>query len=215
MPSRERILQPTDARFWLASSARRGRSPARRILHPPDPGRLAETQAQAARVSRRVLENMGAPRPKRPLRALPPGPAARERRAPGRARWLRGRTVLIVEDHADSRDLLRMAVESCGATVQVAADGEEALARIAERRPDLVLCDLRMPNMDGFTLMQRLRADPKLRSIRVVAVTALGSDEDILRTWKAGFDGHLVKPVDLDLITSLLERVFWANPRPK
>jgi CheY-like chemotaxis protein len=188
---------------------------SRRILQPPDADRLAETQAQAARVSRRVLENMGAPRPKRRLRALSPSPAPREREAPDRSRWLRGRTVLIVEDHEDSRDVLRMTVESCGATTQLAADGEEALQRIAERRPDLVLCDLRMPNMDGFAFMQRLQADPKLRHIRVVAVTALGSDEDILRTWKAGFDGHVVKPIDLELITSLLERVFWANPRPK
>lgn len=214
MPSGNRTLDPAGERFWLASSRTQGRAPIRRILQPPAPERLAKTQAQAERVSRRVLESMTAPAPRRRVRALTARAAPRERSARDRSRWLRGRTVLIVEDHEDSRDVLRMVLESCGATVQLARDGEEGLARIAEQRPDLVLCDLRMPHMDGFAFMERLQADRKLRRIRVIAVTALGSDEDILRTWKAGFEGHVVKPVDLELITSLLERVFWANPRP-
>jgi CheY-like chemotaxis protein len=92
---------------------------------------------------------------------------------------LRGVSVLIVEDHADSRDMLRQAVESFGATVAVAADGREALATADWLRPDLVLCDLRMPVLDGFGFIDRLRQDPALSRIAVLAVTALGSDADV------------------------------------
>ncbi len=127
--------------------------------------------------------------------------------------WLRGTRILIVEDHHDSREVMRQIVESFGATVRVAQEGYEALEIAAAWIPDLILCDLMMPGMDGYTLMGRLKADPTLRASRVVAVSVLAGDADFKRTWLAGFDGHIVKPIDYDLLAALLERVFWAHRR--
>src|SRR5262249_30603368 len=140
----------------------------------------------------------------------PPRPADVPARSPD---WLHGIRILIVEDHADSRALLRQMVASFGATVRVAADGSEALAIASAWTPDLILADLRMPEMDGFTLLSRLRDDPRLCGIRVVAVSALASGADIKRTWLAGFDGHVAKPIDYDLVAMVIERVFWAGTR--
>jgi len=124
---------------------------------------------------------------------------------------LHGVTVLIVEDDPDSRDMMQQVVESFGATVAVAADGRGALRIGSWMRPDLILCDLRMPVIDGFGFIDRLRRDPDLSRIAVLAVTALGSDADIKRTWAAGFDGHLVKPIDYETVAAQLERIFWAH----
>jgi CheY-like chemotaxis protein len=126
---------------------------------------------------------------------------------------LRSVTVLVVEDHEDSREMLRQIVESFGARVVLASDGREALRIVRWIRPDLVLCDLRMPNIDGFGFIDRIRHDPALSRMAVVAVTALASDADIRRTWEAGFDGHLVKPIDYEVIAAQLERMFWAHHR--
>jgi CheY-like chemotaxis protein len=128
---------------------------------------------------------------------------------------LSGVTVLIVEDHADSRDMLRQIVESFGARVAVTGDGREALTTAGWLRPGLVLCDLRMPVLDGFGFIDRLRADPLLSRTPVLAVTALASDDDVRRAWDAGFNGHLVKPIDYETVAAQLERVFWAHRKPK
>ena len=122
--------------------------------------------------------------------------------------------MLIVEDHSDSREMLREIVQSFGAKVVIAADGHEALSTIGWVRPDLILCDLRMPVLDGFGFIDRLRHDPALSRTAVIAVTALGGHADIRRTWEAGFDGHLLKPIDYAAMAAQLQRVFWAH-RPK
>lgn len=109
--------------------------------------------------------------------------------------------------------MLRQTVESFGAKVEVAADGREALACAGWFRPDLVLCDLRMPVLDGYGFIERIRADPRLSRTPVLAVTALGADADFRRTFDAGFNGHLVKPVDYETIAAQLERIFWAHRR--
>ncbi len=129
------------------------------------------------------------------------------------ADWLHGVRILIVEDDAAGRELLRQIVESLGATARVAEEGHEALAIAAEWTPDLILADLKMPGMDGYSLRHAIEQDPKLRGVRVVAVSGLSTDEDLRRTWLAGFDGHIVKPLDYDLVAALLERVFWAHRR--
>jgi CheY-like chemotaxis protein len=153
------------------------------------------------------------PRP-RPPRRRPPSRKGR-RRSASAPLDLSGVTILIVEDHEDSREMLRQTIESFGAKVAVAADGREALATAGWLRPDLVLCDLRMPVLDGYGFIERLRADPALSRTAVIAVSALGSDADLRRTFEAGFDGHLVKPVDYETITAQLERIFWAHGRPQ
>lgn len=115
--------------------------------------------------------------------------------------------VLIVEDNPEFRDLLREFVESLGATARVARDGLEAMAQVLRSPPHLVLCDLRMPGLDGFGFVERMHAQPGLGHIPVIAVSGLGADADVLRSWSAGFAGHLVKPVNRNTIRAQLERV--------
>jgi CheY-like chemotaxis protein len=122
-------------------------------------------------------------------------------------------TVLVVEDDEDSRDLLRYIIESFGAKAVLADDGSEAIAKMSGIKVDLVLCDLVMPRLDGFRFIEWLRHDPRFSRTPVIAVTALGTDADYRKTWDAGFNGHLVKPIDYETVTAQLERVFWLNRR--
>lgn len=119
----------------------------------------------------------------------------------------------MVEDHEDSRDALRQFLEHEGARVLLAADGRDALTVLRAEAPDVILCDLRMPGMDGFGFMARLRSEPKLARLRVIAVSALGADTDLVRTWAAGFDGHVIKPVEPDTMLATIERLLWARSR--
>lgn len=109
---------------------------------------------------------------------------------------LDGVRILAVDDDPDARSIARQMLEPLGASVVVAGDAEEALALMGRQRPHIVLCDLLMPGTDGFELARRLRGTPGGRRLPVVAVTALGHETDYYRTWEAGFDGHLTKPID-------------------
>ena len=124
---------------------------------------------------------------------------------------LQGVRILIVEDHEDSRDALAQIIASFGATVDAASDGAEALQLAWENKPDLVFADLGLPILDGYEFIRRLRSDPKIGWVPVIAVSAHGTEADILRTWREGFAGHLVKPVDFEVISAQLERAFWAH----
>src|SRR5438477_9799633 len=138
---------------------------------------------------------------------------ANAERAPTLDLDLAGVSVLIIEDHADSRELLREIIASFGANVVVAEDGREGLRTVGWVKPDLILCDLRMPGLDGFGFLDTLRHHPALSRTPVIAVTALGSDADVRRTFDAGFNGHITKPIDFQTIALVLERVFWADRR--
>jgi len=123
-------------------------------------------------------------------------------------------TVLVIEDHTDSRDLLRQMIEAMGGVFLGAGHGFEALDILRDHRPHVILCDLLMPEMDGFRFIQRLRANVEWRDIPIVAVTALGTDPDYRRTWEAGFDGHLTKPVDAMQLAAVIRAVWQARRRP-
>lgn len=105
--------------------------------------------------------------------------------------------VLIVDDHALNIELARFVLEADGLAVDGAADAEQALACIARCRPDLVLMDIQMPGEDGLALTQRLKADPALRHIVVVAFTAFAMKGDEARMRQAGCDGYLSKPIEV------------------
>ncbi len=131
-----------------------------------------------------------------------------------------GRSVLVIEDDAESRAMMRQMLEALGVHVVTAEDAYQALGQLADQAVDLILCDLRMPSMDGFLLIDRLRADPRWSHTPIIAVTALASEADYQRTWEAGFDGHVVKPVDFDAVADVLARYLPASveepsePRP-
>ena len=102
--------------------------------------------------------------------------------------------ILVVEDQEDNRQILRDLLGNAGYELTEAENGEEAIAAVAKRRPDLILMDIQLPVMDGYTATRRIRTNPDLKSVPIIAVTsyALTGDEDKARA--AGCDGYVSKP---------------------
>ena len=126
----------------------------------------------------------------------------------GTAADLRGISILLVEDHEDFRVALRLALEGAGATVREAGNGFEALASVQQAPPDLILCDLKMPRMDGCAFVTRLRELAGFGHIPVIALTGESSENNVVRTMEAGFHGHLVKPVSPEALRAQIHRVL-------
>lgn len=108
--------------------------------------------------------------------------------------------VLIADDEELNREVLRELLEVNGYEVSEAADGNEVLERASSDAPQLILMDIRMPHLDGYKTLAKLRAIPETASIPVVAVTAFAMDSDRQRTQAAGFNGFVTKPVDFQLL---------------
>jgi CheY-like chemotaxis protein len=127
---------------------------------------------------------------------------------------------LVVEDHADSREFLRQVLEPLGPRILLAENGYDALGilRGDGNRPDVILCDLLMPTMDGLNFAKRLQQTPEWQSIPIVAITALGQLADYILTWTHGFQAHLTKPVDpallVDVVKGLVRRRAVRSAHP-
>ena len=104
--------------------------------------------------------------------------------------------ILVVEDNPTNLDLIVYLLQAFRHTIYTARSGEEGLTVAQREAPDLILLDVQMPVMDGFEVVVRLKAHPKLRAIPVVAVTALAMVGDRERVLAAGFDGYIAKPID-------------------
>jgi signal transduction histidine kinase/CheY-like chemotaxis protein len=115
--------------------------------------------------------------------------------------------VVAVDDNADTRELLKAILEHSSAEATVVSSGQEALAAIKNVHPDVLICDLAMPEMDGYGLLENVRRlEPELGPLPVIAFTAAAQSEDRARTRRAGFLAHLAKPVDPnELVTTILE----------
>ena len=102
--------------------------------------------------------------------------------------------ILVVEDHEDNRQILRDLLGSAGFDMIEAENGEDGLTQAATRRPDLVLMDIQLPQMDGYEVTRRIKSNPVTRSIPVIVVTsyALSGDEELARA--AGCDAYVTKP---------------------
>ncbi|HXG04329.1 MAG TPA: response regulator [Candidatus Binatia bacterium] len=111
--------------------------------------------------------------------------------------------ILLVEDNADARTTLQMLLELEGHRVRAAETGAEALQR-ATPPLDVALIDIGLPDVDGYDVARRIRATPHGKSAYLIALTGYGQAEDRRRAEEAGFDTHLVKPVDPEALVSLL-----------
>lgn len=123
---------------------------------------------------------------------------------PGAARQVPARRILVVDDNRDSAESLALLLRFTGHEVQTAYEGEAALETARTQRPDVVLLDIGLPRMDGLEVAHRLRHDLALTDALLVALTGYGQEEDRRRSERAGFNAHLVKPVDLDALYELM-----------
>jgi two-component system CheB/CheR fusion protein len=137
---------------------------------------------------------------------LPLAPPPEETAPPPRLKLVRPsvRRVLVIEDNVDAAESLKAALELAGHSVSVAFTGPEGLERARALSPDVVLCDIGLPGLDGYGVARALRADPALHGLPLFALTGYALAEDQRRAAEAGFDRHLAKPADLELLQRLL-----------
>jgi CheY-like chemotaxis protein len=115
-----------------------------------------------------------------------------------------GRRVLIVDDNRDAATSLGMLLELSGNKTETAYDGLTAIDAGARFRPHAVLLDIGLPGLDGYEVARRMRSEPWGNRVKLVAVTGWGEAEDRKRSRDAGFDAHLLKPVDHEALVKLL-----------
>jgi CheY-like chemotaxis protein len=121
--------------------------------------------------------------------------------------WARNgpaRRILVVDDNQANAELMALLLRLNGHEVRTAYDGPAALDSARGQPPDVVLCDIGLPGMSGLDVARLLRQDPSLKGTLLLALTGYGQDEDRLRSQEAGFNAHLVKPVDLEALQALL-----------
>jgi signal transduction histidine kinase/ActR/RegA family two-component response regulator len=146
------------------------------------------------------LPRMPAPAPRRVEAEEPPAPA--------RAR------VLLVDDHDDARGMLRVMLELLGYHVIEAEDGLKGVAAASSQRPDVAVVDIGLPGIDGYEVARRLRADEGTRGMGLIALTGYGQEDDRRRALEAGFDEHLVKPVEPDALGAAIASALTDQPAP-
>jgi PAS domain S-box-containing protein len=115
--------------------------------------------------------------------------------------------ILVVEDNPDAASLLASALELMGHETRVAYDGPAALSDASEFAPEVALVDIGLPVMDGYEVGRRLRSDERLTGLKLVAITGYGQDSDRQRAQDAGFDAHIVKPVNIDVLADLISKI--------
>jgi CheY-like chemotaxis protein len=116
--------------------------------------------------------------------------------------------ILLVEDNELNRDMLSRRLKRRGYEVRMAVDGKDALQKIHESSPDLILMDLSLPEMDGWEVLRRLKLNPKMKDIPVVALTAHALVTDRIRALEAGFDDYDIKPIELPRLLQKMETLL-------
>ena len=115
--------------------------------------------------------------------------------------------VLIIEDHADMRELLSWQVELMGFTALLAQGGREGIDKAVAEKPDLIILDIMMPGMDGRDAARELRAQPELKDVTILASTALFREADLKACMDAGCNGYIVKPFTFQELQTKLQEV--------
>lgn len=114
--------------------------------------------------------------------------------------------ILYIEDNSDNRVLVKRVLEAEGYTLLEAANGHEGLRRARAEMPDLILMDINLPEVDGYTTTARIKAIPGLEKVKIIAVTANVMKGDREKTLAAGCDGYIQKPIDVDLLPRQVAR---------
>jgi CheY-like chemotaxis protein len=114
--------------------------------------------------------------------------------------------VLVVEDNRDAADSLRDLLDAHGHDVEVAYSGPDGVAAAERHRPEVIICDIGLPGMDGYAVANEVRCNPATARARLIALTGYGRDDDRRRAREAGFDDHLTKPADPARLVSLLSK---------
>ena len=122
--------------------------------------------------------------------------------------------ILLAEDEKQIADMISFKLTNAGHRVIRAQDGEEACTLAARELPDLILLDAMMPSLSGFEVLRRLKADPMLRGIPVIMVTAKGHERDVLSGLRGGAVDYIVKPFSLKELSARVELVLRRDPPP-
>ena len=120
--------------------------------------------------------------------------------------------VLVVDDNRDAADAMVMAAQVLGHEALACYDGPAALARLEHLQPGLIILDLSMPGMDGYALARAIRQRPALATVPMVALSGFGADADRERSLQAGFDMHLLKPMEIDTLEQVIARARHGRP---
>ena len=121
-------------------------------------------------------------------------------------------SVLIVDDESMTRDLLRLMLERAGFDILEAEDGLKALLMVAEKAPDVLLLDVMMPNMDGLTVCEKLRAQAETAVLPIILLSARANPESIQEGMKAGATRYLGKPVSREELVNTIREVLEGTP---
>lgn len=125
--------------------------------------------------------------------------------------------ILVIEDNAANLELVRYLVSFSGYAVLEARDGAQGVVMALQERPDLIICDLQMPVMDGYEVLARLRGHAECATLPIVALTAFSMPNDRQRVMTAGFDGYLSKPIEPEHFVAQIEAFLPSGlraPRP-
>lgn len=120
-------------------------------------------------------------------------------------------TILYVEDNKDNRNLVRRVLEVEGYSVAEAKDAAQALERLGTGIIDLILMDINMPDMDGYTLTSKIKSMPTFKDVPIIAVTANVMRGDRERSLEAGCDGYIQKPIDIDTLSQQIDHFLTRS----
>lgn len=119
--------------------------------------------------------------------------------------------ILLVEDNQDNQDLMRFLLERAGYEVLAAGNGRQGMEAARRERPDVVVMDLSMPEMDGWHAARQMKNDPELRRIPLVAVTAHAMPGDQRKALEAGFDRYLTKPINIHMFDATVAQIIQVG----
>ena len=121
------------------------------------------------------------------------------------------RSILVIEDNEQNMYLIKYLLEDCGYEVRCASDGREGMEQAEAVRPDLILLDIQLPTMDGYTVARNLRRNPNLTDIPIVAVTSYAMPGDREKAMEAGCTGYIEKPIDPDTFEEQVKQYLSSN----